>query len=184
MNRKQIIIILVLAVFVVIVIITGLSRQQEGLIDLPDFPGLPGGGESKNSEEPISLPDELLLPDSTSTFTTEVPQDVELSKPTIEAPAAPNVKEKLGIFDMNVSKDGYDPLSITVKKGDLVQIRLTAVGGDYDFSMPYTGLYTFVLEGETKQISFGVTSSGTFVFQCRDHCPSEKIIKGQLIVLP
>ncbi len=68
--------------------------------------------------------------------------------------------------------------------GDVVQIRLTAVGGDYDFAVPWSGLYTAVKEGETKQITFGATSAGTFVFMCRDLCPGGRTINGSIVVIP
>ena len=96
----------------------------------------------------------------------------------------PGAEEKFGIFDMTVSSAGFNPENITVNLGDVVQIKLTAQGGDYDFAVPWSGLYTEVKERETKQITFGATSAGTFVFMCRDFCPAGKTITGSIIVLP
>ncbi len=121
---------------------------------------------------------------TTPVFSPEVPKDATLTPPVHEAPAAPNVPQTLGIFDMTVAAKGFDPASITVKNKNLVTINLTAADGDYDFSMPYTGLYTLVKKGETKQISFQTTGTGTFVFECRDHCPSSGKIQGTVVVIP
>ena len=109
--------------------------------------------------------------------------NAELSESAVEAPAAPGAEEKFGAFNMTVSSAGFSPNEITVGKGDVVQIRLTAEGGDYDFSMPYTGHYVVVPEGETKQITFGINTVGTYAFMCRDYCHG-KTISGSLIVLP
>lgn len=176
MSKKQIIVLTAVGVFVVIGVIVGILTRSGGETS-PIEVGEEGNGDVANS----------LLEDESgerSVFTSEVPQGIEPTTPAIEAPAAPDSDVKFGIFNMTVGRNGYEPSIITVKQGNLVQIRLTALDGDYDFSMPYKGLYQFVKEGETRQISFGVKTSGTFAFECRDFCPDGKKITGELIVLP
>ena len=174
MNRKQIIIIVVLAVFVVIVIITGLKRQ-------PVEPSAPLG-----SEKEVVLPEELLLPDSTSTYTSAVPEDIELSETKLEVPieSDPEAKQKLGVYPIVATRSGYEPSEIVVNQGDIVLLELTSQGGIYNLFSPAFGFYLSATDGKTEQISFKASVSGTFLFNCRDHCPSGKVIKGQLIVLP
>ena len=140
---------------------------------------------SNKTSEPIGVTTES--PSSSSavskTYKAEVPKDAVLSKPVTEVPAAPNVKEKLGFFDMTVTKNGYEPSSLTVKKGNLVQLRLTAVDADYDWSMPFAGLYKMIKKGEIGEVGFGATLAGTFIFECKDYCPA-KNSKGTVVVMP
>lgn len=117
-------------------------------------------------------------------YITGVPADAAISAPDAEALASTNVTEKFRVYDIAITKDGYNPDAITVNRGDVVQLNLTAIDGPYDFSMPYTGLWQAMVEGDTRQVSFGATSAGTFEFRCERICPDGKVIRGQLIVLP
>lgn len=143
--------------------------------DAPQGPGqqLPTGEETV---QPPTLEKEGHIPD--------VPAGAVVTPPVSEAPAAPDATERFRVYTLVVSKEGYAPNQIVVNKGDVVQLNLTASGGSYDFSMPYTGLSQSVGPGETKQVSFGATSEGTFEFRCNTACPPGKVIRGQLIVLP
>ncbi len=173
MSRKQLVTLVVAGTIVVIGIIFGVLTRKSGVL-------IPESKEEKKEEE-IALP---ITGEEIPVFTPQLPQDTKPTIPQISAPAAPGRDEKVGIFEMKVSAAGFEPNSITVSKDDIVQIRLTAEGGDYDFSMPYNGLYTKVSNGETQQISFGVNTAGTYGFTCRDFCPPGKIISGSIIVLP
>ncbi len=173
-EHKQAIILVALAVFIVAeIIIFGVLDfgERDGI-----FSRIPADVTQEGDEEDV----EVLPP----TYTSDVPKDAQLDEPETEVPAAPGTDETLGIFNIKVSKDGYEPSTLTVKKGNLIQINLTAVDGDFDFSMPYKSLYQFVKKGETKQVSFGVKTSGTYNFMCRDYCPGNKVIEGKLIVIP
>jgi heme/copper-type cytochrome/quinol oxidase subunit 2 len=174
MNRKQLIILVVVGVVVVIGILFGVFGRKQGGFFVPV-------DEKEKKEGEVTMP---VGDTEVSVFTTEVPGNAELTVPQEKAPAAPGAEEKLGIFNMTVSSSGFSPNSITVNKGDVVQIRLTAQGGDYDLSMPYKGLYVMVPENETKQITFGINTTGTYNFMCRDYCPGGRTINGELIVLP
>lgn len=175
MTKRQIIILSALGAFVLLLVVWGLAGGGP-MGPNGSSPEDTGGAVGGNEDAPSNAPP--------PTYTSEVPLDATPTAPVVEAPAAPGRDERLGIFDMTVSAAGYNPSALTVKLGDLVQIRLTAAGGDYDFSMPWSGLYQSVKKGETKQISFQTTAVGTYLFQCRDFCPSGKTINGQVIVLP
>ena len=174
MSKKQTVALIAVGVFVVIGVIVGILTRS--------------GGETS----PVKVGEEgdvanSLLEDESGerlTFTPEVPQGIELTKPVIEAPAAPGSDAKLGIFNMRISQEGFDPSVITVNEGDTVHINLISVGGDYDFFIPAFELYGLAREGQDKFAEFSVIRSGTYVIQCRDYCPSGKIIEGKLIVLP
>jgi heme/copper-type cytochrome/quinol oxidase subunit 2 len=117
-------------------------------------------------------------------YSAEVPKNATSSVPVESAPVGQGGDSQLNFFSLVASKKGFNPTSITVKKGNLAQLRFTAQDGDYDFFLPATALYHSVKMGETKQILIQLTDSGTFVFECRDFCPDSGKISGQLIVLP
>lgn len=173
MTRKQLVILVAGGLIVVLGIIGGVLTKK----------GTPVFGPTEREESATSAPvEEGTAP--VAEYTAETPKNAEPTKPQIEAPAAPGRSEKLGIFEMTVSSRGFEPNSITVNKGDVIQIRLTALDGDYDFTVPYNGLYVALKAGETKQVTFGATTAGTFGFTCRDFCPRGKTIGGSIIVLP
>jgi len=173
-SRKQVIILVAVGLFVALGVVFGFIYRPAREVFT--------SGVAKNGNTPVSM-DNLGLPTG-EVFTSEVPKDAKLTAPAGQSAAAPGVEEKLGIFNMTVSANGFEPNSITVKLGDVVHINLTARGGDYDFAMPWSGLYASVKNGEAKPITFGATSAGTFLFSCRDMCPAGKTIRGSIVVLP
>ncbi|HXF44137.1 MAG TPA: cupredoxin domain-containing protein [Candidatus Paceibacterota bacterium] len=173
MTRRQIVILVAVGLFVAVGIVFGVIYKKP--IRTVDT-----GPVSKNGVP--AFPDLGIKPGDV--FSPQVPENMEPTVPAEQSAAAPGAEEKLGIFKMTVNSSGFDPSNITVNLGDIVQILITASGDDFDFSVPYSGLYTKVNDGETKQVTFGATSAGTFVFQCRDFCPQGKTISGSIIVLP
>jgi heme/copper-type cytochrome/quinol oxidase subunit 2 len=178
MTRKQTVIIIVLAVVVLGGLIVGVFVRNG------EIPAGPAGSVSGGNFSTSTLPAGSVVSGTTVLYNPTVPQNATASIPVQSAPAAPNVSEQLGIFNMTVSASGFSPVTLTVHQGDLVQIRVTAVGADYDIVIPYMGLSATVAKGETKQISFGATSSGTFGFSCDKKCPAGGKISGEIIVLP
>lgn len=118
-----------------------------------------------------------------SDFTREVPENVELTKPLQASPVREGSSEKLGIFNLEMTKAGFAPDAIAATQGDIVQILLRAVDADYDFAIPYIGIYKFVEKGGEGMVSFEATDVGTMVFQCKDRCPASGG-KGKLIIAP
>jgi len=119
-----------------------------------------------------------------ATFSPTVPRGAALTEAVSEAPAAPGAAERFKIVDLAVTERGYNPATLTVRMGDITQVRFSALDGEYDLFVPYAGLYQSVRRGETKYITFQATTVGTFKFFCRDHCPSGGRIEGLLVVLP
>lgn len=172
-TQRQMRIIIALSVFVVVAAIVGFFGQRGTTPGSAPVSGTPGpgvGGSTKQSQ-------------GTSYYSPVIPAGAALTKPTMSSPAAPGADESLGIFNMTASHAGFNPSTVTVKMGSVVQIRLTALDENYDFSMPYQGLYSSVAQGETHQIGFGATTVGTFEFFCRDLCPHGKI-QGKVIIIP
>ncbi len=159
----------VLVVIVAAVVVFGLIQKQ----------GRPPGGPTGPAGGPPSF-GEL-------GYKSEIPKDATLTPPKLEAPASanPDLQTKIRFFDLKATRNGFEPESFVVNRGDAVQFDFTAVDNDYDLGFPYLGAYFNVIrQGEMRRLPFDVSLPGTFIFQCRDYCPSGKIIKGQLIVLP
>ncbi|OGG42517.1 hypothetical protein A3A21_02315 [Candidatus Jorgensenbacteria bacterium RIFCSPLOWO2_01_FULL_45_25b] len=181
MQKQQKVIIVIAVLIVALLVVVGVmtKKDREALKEQKR-----GGEEAlQKTAEEIKREKEI--------FVEEVPKFVELTKPAESSPVSPtaeggeeNTGAKLGIFDLMMSKDGYAPNQLAVKQGDIVQIRLTAVDGDYDFSIPYNGIYKLIKKGETSMVSFKAADAGVLGFECKDKCPSGEKGKGKLIVAP
>ena len=166
MNKKEVIILIVVAILVVGIVVFGLARQ----------------GESEgNSQERLVNGEEDVVEEDLG-FTTEVPEDVDLSETRSIVPVLPGAEAQIRTFDLSITDNGFEPSELVVNKGDTVQINLSSIGGNYDFFIPAIGIYQTVEAGEKKRVGFQALASGTYVFQCRDLCPDDEI-KGSLIVL-
>lgn len=175
MTKQQIATIVGSALVVVVIITVGVLTKKNGVINSEIF----GTKQDVSGSSSTSLP----INQGPKTFSPEVPKSAELSIPKVQAPAAQGSDKVIGTYEIRVNAGGFDPLSLTMKQGNFAQIKFTAIDGEYDIEIPYTGMYQSAKRGETKPIAFQATTAGTFVFQCRDYCP-EKNKKGELIVLP
>ncbi len=120
-------------------------------------------------------------------YSPEVPANAAPGAPEaqIAIPAQPGQPLRtFNVFSLVASRDGYSPSSVTVRRGDVIEINLSSEGGDFDLFSPSLGFYVFARRGETKGISFEVPVTGTFSLLCRDHCPSGGTMEGKLVVLP
>lgn len=117
-------------------------------------------------------------------FNPEVPKDAVPSTPQTGGSAGKALTGGTGIFELSMTKDGFSPEIITVKNKSFIQLKVTAVDGDYDFSIPYLEMYLKLKKGETKPASLTTDTVGTFAIECRDVCPANGKIKGALIVTP
>ncbi len=135
-------------------------------------------------EEAMTLPSESAKELAAKKYTAEVPKNAVETKPATEAPAAPNVTAKLGTYNIDMSRSGFSPASVTVKKGNLATIIITAVDADYDVRIPYMEMWVNIKKGEKKNLSFQTNTTGTFIFECDKQCPAGVKTQGTLIVLP
>ena len=164
-NKKTI---AVIAAAVLIVLIAGIAAYREGLFQKKTSPS----GETSAVGAP-------------ETYSSEVPKNIELTKPALENLINPALDSgsKIRTFEINASKDGYSLTEIAVNLGDQVGIAVTAVDGDYDFDLPNIGAYQIVKKGERKwAANFVALRSGTYTYLCRDYCPGGDKISGKLIV--
>jgi len=179
MTKKQTYILSLLGVLIVLLVAWGVFwRNGTGYV--------PGGqlepaGQSSGTD--TNTPPKNNIP----VFSPDVPVDATPSVPKQSAPASanPTLDTKILFFDLTATKNGFSPPSFTVHRGDSLHISFTAADGSYDLDFPYLGAYFSVVgNGQTKDLPFDTSTSGTFAFECRDYCPASGKIQGSLIVLP
>lgn len=81
---------------------------------------------------------------------------------------------------------GWLPRLITVRQGEMVTLRITAVKGAHELVIPAFGVDTHrIAEGQTVQVEFVADRAGTFPFTCEFQCgPRHVRMRGSLIVKP
>ncbi len=172
MTKKEIGILIVLSIFVVGLIVFGVMTQNERERMVKDF-------EKLESEKPVG---EVTLPPEGSEYVSDVPNNIVETTPNAQAPAAPGSSAKLGLYEIEISKNGFVPGQLVVKKGDVVGLKITATDAKYDFVIPYLELGMVIQRGETKQGSFRADATGIFSFECKEFCPSQGTIRGAIVV--
>lgn len=83
------------------------------------------------------------------------------------------------------AKDGvFYPSTLTLEKGDQVQIRFAAVDGEYDVVFPEEfGVHISVDEGEERfaGVDLSDVAAGEYGFSCKDLCPYG-VMTGVIVV--
>ena len=172
MSKKDIVLIVVLALIVVGIIIAGIMSRSEQA---------PTGVVQPTTEEKTeNVPGKTQIP----SFTPEIPKNAVLTPPKVDIRPDPGETKRQGFYEVKANKDGYAPSSLTVGRGNIVTIDFTSEDAQYDIFSESFGFYVTAPRGDTKQISFKAGTVGSFLFECRDFCPSGKKIQGQLIVIP
>ncbi len=184
-ERKNLVVGISIGIFVVILLVLGLrtgwfmgkkadtgANQKRVLGDDPFRP------ENKNALQTIEggtrekIANDVKTPDVNATGT---PKNV--ATPT-------NVVETGNIafrqFTIQGNGGAFVPSTIVVNEGDVVDLTLQAVDGDYSVFFSDFGVYGIAKKGETKKIQFQAPSYGKYTFVCNDVCKS--VISGTLIV--
>ncbi len=109
------------------------------------------------------------------------------SQPSTKPETGTRTVYMLAIADMG--GDGYDkfaPQSVTVLKGDTVNIVLNNIDADMDhgFAIDAYGINQVVKAGQSITVTFVADKAGVFTFYCTVPCgPGHSQMTGQLIVL-
>ena len=64
------------------------------------------------------------------------------------------------------NNDVFTPATVIVNKGDIIDLEITAVNHDYDFTQPDFGLKQIIAKGTTKRVQFSSVMTGKFTFYC------------------
>jgi cytochrome c oxidase subunit 2 len=92
------------------------------------------------------------------------------------SPAADQVK-------MTAVKYDFDPSVVRAKKGEHVQLVITALDRDHGFKLEAFHIEQKLPKGVPVTVEFVADQPGTFPFQCSVFCGmGHKKMKGQLIV--
>ncbi len=121
------------------------------------------------------------------TYSPKIPIGATLSVANAEAPANtnPDSDAKIKFFDLRATEGGFSVPALVVMQGDSLSVDFTAVDGDYDLDIPYLGAYfSAVKRGETRKFPIDTSVVGTFIIECRSHCPASGQIRSSLVVLP
>jgi heme/copper-type cytochrome/quinol oxidase subunit 2 len=166
MNRTKVIVLIVAAVVVIAAAIF-LSKNTGVKTRINTEPGTqtsnnPGdsGYAGPTSTTRGEVPDNVVVPGTTSTVSGDV------AKPTNVIQVRPD-GSSLREFKIQASGNDFNPSTIIVKQGDSIQISLTAVDKDYDFTQPDYGFNTKVSKGQTRTFPFDATAGGKFTFFCK-----------------
>jgi heme/copper-type cytochrome/quinol oxidase subunit 2 len=102
--------------------------------------------------------------------------------PQVESASAPGADSKYRSFDITIQNGQFTPSTIAVNLGDTVNLRISAVGGSYDFTQPDYGLKVSLSSGGSQQIEFAATAPGKFVFYCASCGGPAKGPTGYIVV--
>jgi len=92
---------------------------------------------------------------------------------------APAVHE----IQMTAKKYKFDPNVITVKKGEVVRLIITALDRKHGFKLQEFGIDQELLKGAPTTIEFTADKVGTFEFKCSMFCGfGHGKMKGKLVV--
>jgi cytochrome c oxidase subunit 2 len=92
---------------------------------------------------------------------------------------APPVHE----VQMTAQKYKFTPDVITVKKGEVVRLIITALDRKHGFKLQEFGIDQKLLKGQPTTIEFTADKAGTFEFKCSVFCGfGHGRMKGKLVV--
>lgn len=83
--------------------------------------------------------------------------------------SSPSAKRTI---DISVDNWVFSPSTVTAKKGEVLEIRLTGIAGTHGFAIPDLGINQTVAPGETITITIPTDKAGTFKFFCSIPCGS------------
>lgn len=113
----------------------------------------------------------------------ETAANLPLTEPDASSLLSSQGGSKLRIFNVKLSKNGFDRTPIVVNQGDTVQLIITASDGSYDVELSGHDFYLTIPLNEARSSSFDATKSGRFSFACKDLCPAGKAaVQGELVV--
>lgn len=162
---------------VLIVVVSGLNKQRNGI------PVKQAPGDLSSQTEKIvtreASPKDIVVPNKDSKI---FPENV--AKPSIVAPGSPTNNSSYRSFDIKAVNNEFTPNTIIVNEGDTMNINVTAVDKDYDFTQPDFGFKMVIKRGKTEKIqaTFPVGASGKFTFYCASCGGPAKGSLGYIIV--
>jgi len=175
MERKQLtsIVIGVLALGLVIFLVPSAKRlpgtREESLLQ--------GGGTQAEPGTRALVPIDAQVPGPNSLTPSNV------AKPTTVVPASPGGSESLRRFSLEIQGDKFSPDTVIINKGDVVELSITALDKNYDFTQPDFGFKKSISRGQTQEIGFQASAVGKFTFFCSACGGPDKGPVGYVIIV-
>lgn len=106
-----------------------------------------------------------------------------VAKPNLVAPASPGASESIRKFSLKIENDKFSPDTVSVYKGDIIQLSITAVDKNYDFTQPDFGFNKSIPKGQTIDGGFQASAAGKFTFFCSACGGPDKGPVGYIIIV-
>jgi heme/copper-type cytochrome/quinol oxidase subunit 2 len=97
--------------------------------------------------------------------------------------SAPGKESKLRIFEVKGENGVIFPVNFRAYQNDVINIKLTAIDQDYDFSLEGYNVQVKAKKGETKTIEFQALNLGVYNFYC-SLCSTKEKPAGKIIIVP
>ncbi len=86
-------------------------------------------------------------------------------------------------FRLAASDSGFDPNTVTVKKGEKVRLIITATDCEHEFRLEAFDIVQALKKGDPEIIEFTADKAGTFTFKSSIYCgKGHAKMAGKLIV--
>ena len=89
-----------------------------------------------------------------------------IAVPDISTSGNPTNKSSFRSFSLVASGGKFIPDTIIANQGDTIDITMTAIDRDYDFTQPDFGFKVQVPRGDAKKIQFTASATGKFTYYC------------------
>lgn len=108
---------------------------------------------------------------------TEMMEDDDMGMEMMEEGMSPRV------IEITAEDWSFTPATITVKKGEKVQLSITGVTGEHGYAVPDLGINVGVHLGETVLIDLPTDTAGEFSVLCSVPCGSgHKDMTGMIVI--
>jgi cytochrome c oxidase subunit II len=98
-------------------------------------------------------------------------------------PAGQAASSEYHEFTMTAKDSGFDPSTITVKKGEKVRLIITATDCEHEFRLDAFDIFQALKKGDPEIIEFTPGKAGTFTFKSSVYCGKRHgKMNGKLIV--
>ena len=117
-----------------------------------------------------------------------VPNEEPAAEPEVKAeeptPEPTSTDPTVKAFSITARQWEFEPSTITVNKGDTVQLTLTSVDVKHSYSISAFGVNEVLTPGATVETSFVADKVGTFTSACNVPCGKGHVgMTGKVVVL-
>ena len=108
--------------------------------------------------------------------------DPSVAVPVIQSVGAPNSDAQYRSYAIKIQGGQFIPSTVVLNYGDTMDLEITAVDGNYDFTQPDYGFHANIAKGATQRIQGNANIKGDFTFYCESCGGPAKGPVGHMIV--